>query len=355
MGYRSADTDIDGWAYGLAAGMGDGLKAIAPFVMYWGWKRRDWLAVLAAAAVFVVITGYSLTAALGFAELHRGAKQGERRSAIERHDDLRKESKRTEARLAQLGPQRGEGEVEKAMAALLAGLSADKVRTVDQVSKGCTLNRLDARTACAELAKLAEERERAREQVRLETSLRDTRRKIDAMETGSGSSDDPQVDVLTRVAALLGREPERKDVQFALSLLVALLVELGSGLGIYVSTTPWRGNVGGAAGGTTARRKVYLGRGWRSWRRVAEPGPRGGKVRGAVDSYAMERVEPREDGELTLEDLFADYVVWCRCRGEHADGADVFARQILALAAEVGIPVKRRGNDLVLWDVALVG
>jgi hypothetical protein len=360
MGYRSADSEIDGWAYGLAAGMGDGLKAIVPFVMYWGWKRRDPLAVIAAAAVFLVITGYSLTAALGFAELHRGAKQGERLGAIERHDDLRKEIGRTEARLTQLGLQRSEGEVDKAIATVLARVPGERGRTVDQISKGCTLNRADTRDACVEVAKLSEERERAREQARLETGLGDARKKLQSIDTTSiGASDDPQVEVMSRVATLMHLEPTKKDVQFGLSLLVALLVELGSGLGFYVSTTPWRGNGEGNEGsGDSGRRKEFRRRrasGWSWGRKEGEGDGVDGKGLGAVDLYAMDRLEPREQAEVSADELFDDYVVWCGWRGHVPYSKRIFLSQLADIGEEVGIPLKGAGEALVCLDVGLIG
>lgn len=358
MGFRSADTEVDGWAYGLAAGMGDGLKALAPFVMYWGWKKRDALAVIAAAAVFVIMTAYSLTAALGFAELHRGAKQGERRTAVERHDDARKDIARTEARLEQLGPQRSEGEVDKAIAAQLAAASADRVRTVDQVSKGCTLNRFDSRGACAEVARLQEERERAREQARLEQVLGEARKALGA-EQGSqaGTSDDPQIDVLQRAATLAGRDTDRKDVQFALSLLVALVVELGSGLGFYIATTPWRGG-GAASKGGEAVDKARRRHGWSMWRRAPGEGKVDNEAARAgrgLETFAMERLEPREGGEVLMDELYDDYVVWCRWRGNEPEGRRLFAQGFGDLAEEVGIPTRGGADKLVCVGIGLVG
>jgi hypothetical protein len=349
MGRRSADTEIDGWAYGLAAAMGDGLKAVAPFVMYWGWTKRDALAVMAAGAVFVVISGYSLTAALGFAELHRAAKQSEWRVVIERHADLRKDMARTEARLAQLVPQRSEGELEKAVAAVLARVLAGRGRTVDQVSKGCTVSRAATREACAEVARLAEEWERAREQTRLEAVLRETRMQLQAMNTSaSGPSEDPQVDALSRAAALMRLEPDRKDVQFGLSLLLALLVELGSGLGFYVSTTPWRMNAGKPEAEKRHRNGCHTRR-W-TWRPTREKRvAMASNGLGAVELYAMGRLEPRVQGEVGGDELFEDYLVWCRCRGDTPYMKRLFVSQMKTLGEEVGIPTLETWMIWCVW------
>ena len=167
VGYRTADTEFDGWVYGLGAGMADALKAIAPFVAFWGWRNRDFLAVAAAGIVFAIFTAYSFSAALGFAAHHRVVKQGEDSGAFEKRKDTRAEYDRIDTRLKALGVQRSQGEIEKATAAILARVVGDRGRTVNQISSNCTLNRKDTREACAEIASLAEETERSRDYTRL--------------------------------------------------------------------------------------------------------------------------------------------------------------------------------------------
>lgn len=167
VGYRTADTEFDGWVYGLDAGMADALKAIAPFVAFWGWRNRDVLAVAASGMVFTTFTAYSFSAALGFAAHHRVVKQVEDSGAFEKRKDTRGEYDRIETRLRALGVQRSEGEIEKATAAILAKVVGDRGRTVNQISSNYTLIRKDTREACAEIATLAEETERSRDYTRL--------------------------------------------------------------------------------------------------------------------------------------------------------------------------------------------
>lgn len=141
VGYRTADTEFDGWVYGLGAGMADALKAIAPFVALWGWRNKDNLAVGAATVVFLVFSAYSFSAALGFAAHHRVVKQGEESGAFEKRKDTRAEFDRIDTRLKGLGVQRSEGEIDKSIAAILARPVGERQRTVDQISSKCTLNR----------------------------------------------------------------------------------------------------------------------------------------------------------------------------------------------------------------------
>jgi hypothetical protein len=117
VGYRSADTELDAWLYGCCAGAADGLKAVAPFAAYWGWKNKDWLAVVTAVCVFVAVSSYTFSAEFGFAAQHRMFKQAERSGATQRRGDLRRAFERTEARLEKMGSQRSVEEIEKAISA----------------------------------------------------------------------------------------------------------------------------------------------------------------------------------------------------------------------------------------------
>ena len=69
----------------------------------------------------------------------------------------------------------------------------------------------------------------------------------------------------------------------------------------------------------------------------------------------FERLEPRENSEVAIDDLFGDYVVWCRWRQDEPYAKGVFAQQLRNLAEEVGIPTRGAGDQLVCLDVGLVG
>ena len=74
MAYRSADTEFDAWLYGIVAGAADCIKAMMPFAIAWGLRKRDRIAVVAGAAVFGIFTLYSFSSAVGFAAQHRNRK-----------------------------------------------------------------------------------------------------------------------------------------------------------------------------------------------------------------------------------------------------------------------------------------
>jgi hypothetical protein len=179
MGFTSADNATDGTVYGILAAAGDGLKALAPFIAACGWKHRDWLATLAAVMVFVVFTAYSFTSALGFSSQHRAAKEGAAAGAIERHQDVRDQLRRDNARLDALGPQRSSGEVSQAIANQLRTPVGTGRWTVDQVSEGCAKNKAATKDACAKIAVLREEAVRAEEAEQLTVEVKSLAHQLD--------------------------------------------------------------------------------------------------------------------------------------------------------------------------------
>jgi len=342
MGFRSADTVFDGWVYGLGAAFADGLKAVAPFVLLWGWRERDVLAVLGAGVLFLVCTAYSLTAGLGFAAQHRAAKESENVGAIEKRGDLRRQLERAEARLMSLGVQRSPTVVSREMEVVLRSPVGRGKYTVREVSKECTRERRSTRKACEKVIALTGELARAEEQLRLERKVVGIREALDGVNDGAAvAMADPQAAALVRIASVATVKVQRRDVQFGLAALMALLVEVGSGVGLYVATTPWRRR--NETGGTIGKGKE----------KQVKAGP--DRRLGKVEEYALERLEPCQDSEVKVSELFADYQVWCGWRGEVALSRKVFAEVFEELAVEIGMRRIQRQRQYLYEDVRLVG
>lgn len=327
MGYRSADTEFDGWVYGLAVGMGDGLKALSPFVGAWGFRHRDYLATCAAVLVFVVFTAYSFTAALGFAAEHRASKASASLDRIERHADLRHQYDRNEKRLEELGTQRTPEEVEGAITAVLNKPVGKG--TVARVSDGCRLNRASTRANCVQIGTLQQELARANEAAALTKGQAELRRALSAIPDGTAASDDPQEDALQRVAKVATFDIDRKSIGSFLAFLLALFIEFGSGMGLYIATTPWR--VRAAEARLPEPVDVQEHRAYRQMR----PAKNGDA--GPVDAYALDRLEPHDQCEVSVADLFADYQVWCAWRGETPLSRAGFVRAFEELARAAGM------------------
>ena len=335
MGFRSAETELDGKLYGAGAAFGDCLKAIAPFMMSWGVRNGDVLAAASSVVLFGICTSYSFVSSLGFAAEHRAGKAGAAQVELEAYGDLRAEKRRIENALAFHGAQRSVEEVEAAIAASLRERVWSGGQTVGAVSRGCSLDRKVTRAVCETVAKLKVELSAAREVRRLTDALEEVaNRQASSGDTAVPTTADAQVDVLVGVAGLLTDAVGRDHVSLALSVLLACFIEVGSGVGLFMSTTPWR------AKAATGRKET--------------DSESGGKRRlGHVDAYMLARIEPG-DGVLTIQEVHGEYGRWCLDTGAVAYSEAEFSKRFLMLAREAGIDVTTRAQILCFRDVRLV-
>lgn len=333
MGYRSAGSDIDGKLYGLGAGLGDCLKAISPFMASWGIRQGDVLAVASAMVLFIICTGYSFMASLGFAAEQRAGRAGVAQGVIDSYGDLRAEKTRLQDRLAFLGPQRSVSAVEADIKAIFSTRAWKDGQTVGVVSADCSLNRKATRTACERVAKLQVERESAAAAEEVASNLDALLAKLSGrINQPVVQTIDAQVDALAKVAGLVTAAIGKEQIGLGLSLLLACFIEVGSGLGLYMVTTPWR------VRNTAAQ--------------LESPAKGVGKRLGHVDAYMLACVLPGND-LLSESALHADYVRWCRTRNEVAYGKEEFARRFARLAAECGLECTTRGTRVHYRNVRL--
>src|SRR5262249_56986721 len=71
FGFSLGKTALDGQIYGAASAAADCFKALVPFFLFAAIRNRMWSQAFAAAVVWSVVTGYSLTSGLGPAGLNR--------------------------------------------------------------------------------------------------------------------------------------------------------------------------------------------------------------------------------------------------------------------------------------------
>lgn len=329
MGFRSADTELDGKLYGAGAAFGDCLKAIAPFMISWGIRHGDVLAAASAVVLFGICTTYSFVSSLGFAAEHRASKAGAAQVQVDGYDDVRKERKRIEESLAFHGPQRSSREVEDAIAAKLKERAWAGGQTIGVLSKDCAVDRKSTREACEAVANLKVELAAANEVERLTAELRGF---SDAPTNAAPLTSDAQVDVLAGVVNLLTDAVAKDHIGLALSILLACFIEVGSGVGLFMVTTPWRATEAKGVG----------------------KGPNTKRSLGHVDAYMLARIEPGE-GMLSEKALHEDYVRWCLSTNVVAYSEAEFSKRFSVLALEAGIEATTRGQRVYFRELRLVG
>ena len=235
FGFQLGRTEIDGQIYGAASAAADCLKALVPFFFFAAIRNRIWSQAAASALVWVVVTAYSMTSALGHAALNRFDSTGHRAQAAQAYQDLKSEHKRAEEQYGWI-PQA------RPYAAVQGAIEGMKAQAGWKWSNGCKdVSSKSEQKFCQQFAALNSELASASAATEANTRLEAIKAKMAAMEGSPALSEaDPQAKVLTELAAAFFPNVKIDNVQMALTIFVALLLEIGSGFGMYVAFSQWR-------------------------------------------------------------------------------------------------------------------
>ena len=233
FGFSLGKSVADGQIYGAASVAADCFKALVPFFLFAAWRNRMWSQALAAAVLWVVVTGYSMTSSLGHAALNRLDTSSQRAVASANYQDLRADSKRAQDQLTWIPAHRPPGTVS-------AELDVLKAQRYWLLTRECTdVKGKYGREYCQQFHKLSAEFASGQEAQKLETRIAEIGSKLAVVAGGNSgvvlNQADPQATVLARMSGL-----EIETVQMALTVFVALLIEIGSGFGMYVAFAYWR-------------------------------------------------------------------------------------------------------------------
>jgi hypothetical protein len=232
FGASLGKTATDKQIYGMASAAADCFKALAPFFFFAALRNRVWSQAFAAAMVWAVVTVYAFTSAIGHAALNRFHTSGERVVASASYKDTRAELQRAEEQLKWIPPHRPPSTVD-------AEINVLKAQRAWMTTRECTDATMKAsREFCQGYFKLAAElasgREAEKHQVKIAELSAQAGKATGAVVLGMA---DPQANVISRITGV-----ELETVQTGLMLFVALLIEIGSGFGMYVAFAYWRPN-----------------------------------------------------------------------------------------------------------------
>jgi hypothetical protein len=230
FGFSLGKTEMDGQIYGMASAAADCFKALVPFFFFAALRNRMWSQALAAALVWSVVSAYSMTSALGHAALNRLDTSGQRAVQTATYHDLRADADRAKEQLGWIPAHRPAETV-------AAELNVQKAQRQWTATRECTaVTGKSARDFCQQYHKLNAELASGQQSQKLEARIAEIGAKLATTPGGTVLSDaDPQASVLARLTGL-----DVSQVQTALTIFVALLIEIGSGLGMYVAFAYWR-------------------------------------------------------------------------------------------------------------------
>jgi hypothetical protein len=360
FGFSLGKTAFDGQIYGLASAAADCFKALVPFFFFAALRNRMWSQALAAALVWTVVSAYSMTSAVGHAALNRLDTTGQRAVAAATYKDLRADYKRAQDQLSWIPAHRPAETV-------AAELNVHKAQRYWAVTRECTsVAGKGARDYCQQFHKLNAELASGLEAQKSETRLADIAARLAKATGGTVMAEaDPQASVLAKITGL-----ETDKVQTALTLFVALLIEIGSGFGMYVAFAFWRlhdrapAPQSVAAAGEPAREKAADAAGEAGdAAAAAEPPPvrslnandnrtpaRPPVPESDVQRYYRERVvAAAETASLTSTELYEDYCRWCEEKERIPFAHPRVTREI----AELGVKKERIGKRTRYFGIAL--
>lgn len=355
FGYSLGKTEFDAQVFGAASIAADGMKALLPFFIFAAWRNRNWSQALGGAALWAVCILYALTSALGFAALNRSDTTGGRTIQAEKYEDLR-------GQLAQITLQQSWLEKHRSAGVVSAEIDASKQNVRWTTSEGCTNATVTlSREFCESYHKLQAELAAAQKDEVLQKQAAAVRAKLGEMDSRAAVKvADPQAAIISTLSGL-----KIADVEIGLTILITLLVELGSSLGLYVSTSTWRIN-DGPRRAAVAPEPV----------RVVEIIPPAYQVmheqpvqlalpKSDIETYFSDRIRQDDGASVTALALYDNYCEWCEATGRQPVGLPIFSRQLTDLGVQkakiagkiryIGVRMAGAGQDEDSGDIAAHG
>lgn len=338
FGYGLGKSEFEGQLLGGASAAADCLKALIPFFLFAAIRNRVWSQALAAGALWTICLGYSMTSALGFAALNRADSTGERQVQNASYNDLRKELKRSEDRLSWMPQHRPAGMIEQEV----ARLEKDRMWVT---SNGCAeVTSKPRRDFCQSLNTLRAEHAVAAEARTVEARVAEIQAKLEKTSGHAvGGESDPQAKVISQLTG-----QDLSNIQMGLTVMVALLLELGSAFGFYVAMSVWRVDLEAkkapmpVAQPRTAAANENKSSETRSLASPIVATPKLTAPENDVERFHKERILATEGSSVTATTLYEDYCGWCEERDKEPMAFPTFGRQF----GELGVQKAKLGGRI---------
>ena len=309
----------EGLLYGVLGATADALKALLPLAISAALISRQTGRAAIGVALFAVFSIYSFTSELGLYALSRDAVASTASAGKEAYGQLKEERARIQERLRALGQTRPSS-------AITAELDGQKQNAAWQSSKECTDATLPAsRSFCAAVARLKGELETARGAEALRIKESDLSARINGMDLATVlKSTDAQTEALAR---LTGLAPGT--IKDSLAILVALLIELGSGFGLFVVTASGTPPV--SAKEVASPKEMVTP----SARQPAEAAPDSDPE---ISAFVAARLEAAEGATVKPMEVFTAWRDWCKAQ-KREPGSQ------MAFWPRIKTRIEHNGND----------
>jgi hypothetical protein len=344
FGYTLGKSEFESHLYGAASAAADCFKALLPFFIFAALRNRSYSQALGGALLFAVCFSYSLTSSLGFAALNRADTTGSRALNAEKHQDLRAELQRSLEAQKALPPHRPAATVQ-------AEIDAFKQNSRWSQSEECSnATSVKSMSYCEGYYKLTAEKAVAEQAEKYEAKVTQLRARLSGIDPQSAvKAADPQSEFLGRVT-----HRSIEEIQTALTVLIALLVELGASLGFYTAFSYWRiFDVKGLPAPAPARAMVTVPAFAPAIRLPAVSDPdldlHPAEPKTDVELYFDERVGKEAGSSVTALALYDDYCQWCEIKEKQPLGLPIFTRRF----SDLGVQKAKVAGRIRYMDVKL--
>jgi hypothetical protein len=344
FGYTLGKSDFESHLYGAASAAADCFKALLPFFIFAALRNRSYSQALGGALLFAVCFSYSLTSSLGFAALNRADTTGSRVLKAETHQDLR-------AELVRLLEAQKALPAHRPPATVQAEIDGFRQNSRWAQSEECSnATSVKSMSYCEGYYKLTAEKAIADQAEKNEAKITQLRARLGDLDAVSvAKATDPQSQVL---AGLTGRSTE--EIQTSLTVLIALLVELGASLGFYTAFSYWRiFDVKGLPAPASSRAIVPSPAFAPAIRLTqipdSDPALQPAEPKTDVELYFDERVGKEAGSSVTALALYDDYCQWCEIKEKQPLGLPIFTRRF----SDLGVQKAKVAGRIRYMDVKL--
>ncbi len=360
FGLSLGRTELDGQIYGAASAAADCLKALVPFFLFAAIKNKAWSQAAASLVVWTVVTAYSLTSAFGHAALNRFDVAGERAHEKTLYENLSADLARAKEQLGWVPQHRPAGTIQ-------AEIDAAKNERRWASTSGCTdVTASKSRTFCEGYHALVSELASAEQASVLETRIAEVQTQLGKVDSSKAMTEaDPQAAVIAKITGF-----DVDKIQLAMTLFIALLLEIGSGFGMYIAFSQWRLYERQSpaapilASASTAAAAVAVPNPAVVPVSVAIEKPRSGAndninksivpqrlvaPENDVERFYKERIETQDGSSLTATALYEDYCAWCEEQQKEPLALPTFGRDF----GELGIQKAKIAGRVRYIGIAL--
>lgn len=312
-------TGQERWLYAFLFGSLDVLKTLLPLIAAAAFVAGARTKGVVALATFAVLTILSLTASIGLYATTKSETVGDAKAARAKYTDAVAARDRAQADLAALGAVRPAGDIAADLGEAKRDFRYDRSKQCEEATA------TDSRELCAQIDRLRGEAQKAAEWKRLSRVLAAARVKVDQLDVGAAmKAIDPQAEQLARLVSVV-HPVTPENVRTALAVLIAVLVEIGAGLG------PWL-----VAPVASARRSEPEPKAAVPVAATAEPDPveAAAPVDDPVERWAAVSLVKRRGAYVPAKDARASFQAWCATEGAEAMNATAFGRAMRAAGFE---------------------